>query len=394
MASNRSLRRWQEGDPPPRRSAPANQGHGSGRRSRPRCSLAPRSGERLGDHERPADVPESSTTGSSTCHALSERHIGLACLPYRSMSLIRRCGSPGRRIPSCHRRRDRSRPSRPPRWFCPGTYFVRSKPMAADEPERRAFPSWSTGGRRDRPRRRAMRVLHERRGVRREEIGGEPGHVDVAVGPRSSCRACRPPPFRDASPGATPGQAETAAIHSTTMQRIGGRRGAGSPLVGVISDTHGLLRPEAVAALAASTRSSTPATSAAPRFSTRSAASRRSSRCAATNDRDAWAAALPEIARLEIVRPASGSCTTSRSSPKIRRAPASASSSRPLTPPARRTPGRAPAPQSRKRRARRFSLPVRRGAASPGTGGPPGRDRRAGGRRPGPGITPHASTRP
>jgi len=84
------------------------------------------------------------------------------------------------------------------------------------------------------------------------------------------------------------------------MQRIGRRRGAGSPLVGVISDTHGLLRPEAVAALAgvdtivhAGDIGSAEILDALRRIAPVIAVR-------GNNDRDAWAAALPEIARLEI----------------------------------------------------------------------------------------------
>jgi len=84
------------------------------------------------------------------------------------------------------------------------------------------------------------------------------------------------------------------------MQRTGRRRGAGSPLVGVISDTHGLLRPEAVAALAgvdtivhAGDIGSAEILDALRRIAPVIAVR-------GNNDRDAWAAALPEIARLEI----------------------------------------------------------------------------------------------
>ena len=84
------------------------------------------------------------------------------------------------------------------------------------------------------------------------------------------------------------------------MQRTGRRRGAGSPLVGVISDTHGLLRPEAVAALAgvdtivhAGDIGSAEILDALRRIAPVIAVR-------GNNDRDAWAAPLPEIARLEI----------------------------------------------------------------------------------------------
>jgi uncharacterized protein len=84
------------------------------------------------------------------------------------------------------------------------------------------------------------------------------------------------------------------------MQRIGRRRSAGRPLVGVISDTHGLLRPEAVAALAgvdtivhAGDIGSAEILAALGRIAPVIAVR-------GNNDRDAWAASLPEIARLEI----------------------------------------------------------------------------------------------
>src|SRR5437016_975991 len=55
----------------------------------------------------------------------------------------------------------------------------------------------------------------------------------------------------NASPAAIPGQAKTGRLHSLVMQRGARKREAsGKAVVGVIADTHGLLRPEAVAALA------------------------------------------------------------------------------------------------------------------------------------------------
>src|SRR5438309_1653625 len=55
----------------------------------------------------------------------------------------------------------------------------------------------------------------------------------------------------NASPAAIPGQAKTGRLHSFVMQRGARKREAsGKAVVGVIADTHGLLRPEAVAALA------------------------------------------------------------------------------------------------------------------------------------------------
>ncbi len=84
------------------------------------------------------------------------------------------------------------------------------------------------------------------------------------------------------------------------MRRIRGRRGAGGPVVGVISDTHGLLRPEAVAALEgvdaivhAGDIGGAEILDALRRMAPLVAVR-------GNNDRDAWAASLPEIAKMEI----------------------------------------------------------------------------------------------
>src|SRR5258705_13982351 len=102
------------------------------------------------------------------------------------------------------------------------------------------------------------------------------------------------------SPSAPLGKPRLHRIPSPIMPRTGRRRGAGSPLVGVISDTHGLLRPEAVAALAgvdtivhAGDIGSAEILDALHRIAPVIAVR-------GNNDRDAWAAPLPEIARLEI----------------------------------------------------------------------------------------------
>jgi len=63
----------------------------------------------------------------------------------------------------------------------PGHVLRARRPDAADEPERRSLlgrPLQSVGPFHD----VGHAVLHERRGVRGEEIGREPGHVDVTVG--------------------------------------------------------------------------------------------------------------------------------------------------------------------------------------------------------------------
>jgi putative phosphoesterase len=84
------------------------------------------------------------------------------------------------------------------------------------------------------------------------------------------------------------------------MQRIGRRKGSGSLVVGVISDTHGLLRPEAVAALEgvdaivhAGDIGSAEILDALRRIAPVLAVR-------GNNDRDAWAASLPDIAKTEI----------------------------------------------------------------------------------------------
>jgi uncharacterized protein len=84
------------------------------------------------------------------------------------------------------------------------------------------------------------------------------------------------------------------------MQRIGRRKGSGSLVVGVISDTHGLLRPEAVASLEgvdaivhAGDIGSAEILDALRRIAPVLAVR-------GNNDRDAWAASLPDIAKTEI----------------------------------------------------------------------------------------------
>ena len=101
-------------------------------------------------------------------------------------------------------------------------------------------------------------------------------------------------------PERTLGKRSLHRLHSTAMQRIRRRRGGGSPVVGVISDTHGLLRPEAVAALEgvdaivhAGDIGSAEILDALRRLAPVVAVR-------GNNDRDAWAAALPEIARMQI----------------------------------------------------------------------------------------------
>jgi uncharacterized protein len=96
------------------------------------------------------------------------------------------------------------------------------------------------------------------------------------------------------------GKRRLERLHSTTMQRIRRVRGARSSVVGVISDTHGLLRPEAIAALQgvdlivhAGDIGSAEILDALRRIAPVVAVR-------GNNDRDAWAASLPEIARTEI----------------------------------------------------------------------------------------------
>jgi len=96
------------------------------------------------------------------------------------------------------------------------------------------------------------------------------------------------------------GKQRLLRLHSTTMRRIRGRRGAGGPVVGVISDTHGLLRPEAVAALAgvdaivhAGDIGGAEILDALRRIAPLVAVR-------GNNDRDAWATSLPVIAKTEI----------------------------------------------------------------------------------------------
>src|SRR5262245_20727489 len=97
------------------------------------------------------------------------------------------------------------------------------------------------------------------------------------------------------------GKRRLPRLHSTIMQR-GGRKGGahGRAVVGVIADTHGLLRPEAVAALKGvdvivhagdigSAAILAELGAIAPVVAVRG-----------NNDRDAWAASIPEIVTTEI----------------------------------------------------------------------------------------------
>ena len=98
------------------------------------------------------------------------------------------------------------------------------------------------------------------------------------------------------------GKRRLQRLHSTTMRQVGKRARAAPPgaVVGVISDTHGLLRPEAVAALAgvdvivhAGDIGSAAVLEAlrqiAPIIAVRG-----------NNDRESWAASLPEIVKTDV----------------------------------------------------------------------------------------------
>jgi uncharacterized protein len=97
------------------------------------------------------------------------------------------------------------------------------------------------------------------------------------------------------------GKRSLPRLHSTIMKRVGRRREArGRAVVGVIADTHGLLRREAVAALKGvdmivhagdigSAAILAELGAIAPVVAVRG-----------NNDRDAWAASIPEIATAEI----------------------------------------------------------------------------------------------
>ena len=96
------------------------------------------------------------------------------------------------------------------------------------------------------------------------------------------------------------GKRRLERLHSTAMGSTRRRRSAGTLLVGVISDTHGLLRPEALAALEG-------VDAIVHAGDIGSAGILDALRCIApvvavrgNNDRDAWAASLPEIAKTEI----------------------------------------------------------------------------------------------
>jgi uncharacterized protein len=96
------------------------------------------------------------------------------------------------------------------------------------------------------------------------------------------------------------GKRRLERLHSTAMGSTRRRRSAGTLLVGVISDTHGLLRPEALAALEgvdaivhAGDIGGAGILDALRRIAPVVAVR-------GNNDRDAWAASLPEIAKTEI----------------------------------------------------------------------------------------------
>jgi uncharacterized protein len=98
------------------------------------------------------------------------------------------------------------------------------------------------------------------------------------------------------------GKRRLERLHSLVMQRGARKREAsGKTVVGVIADTHGLLRPEAVAALASvdlivhagdigSAAILAELGAMAPVVAVRG-----------NNDRDAWAASIPEIVTTEVV---------------------------------------------------------------------------------------------
>ena len=96
------------------------------------------------------------------------------------------------------------------------------------------------------------------------------------------------------------GKRRVERLHSTAMGSTRRRRRAGTLIVGVISDTHGLLRPEALAALEgvdaivhAGDIGSAGILDALRRIAPLVAVR-------GNNDRDAWAGSLPEIAKTEI----------------------------------------------------------------------------------------------
>src|SRR5436309_14728588 len=98
------------------------------------------------------------------------------------------------------------------------------------------------------------------------------------------------------------GKRRLLRLHSTAMRQVGRRARAATPgaVVGVISDTHGLLRPEAVTALAGvdvivhagdvgSAAILDELGKIAPVIAVRG-----------NNDRGAWAASIPEIVTTEV----------------------------------------------------------------------------------------------
>src|SRR5262245_65000439 len=86
----------------------------------------------------------------------------------------------------------------------------------------------------------------------------------------------------------------------TARTRYGHRVGAGATIVGLISDTHGLVRPEALAALRGAGRIVHAGDVGAPDVLAALRAIAPVTAVRGNNDRGAWAARLPERATLTI----------------------------------------------------------------------------------------------
>src|SRR5262249_39938337 len=146
------------------------------------------------------------------------------------------------------------------------------------------------------------------RGVRREEIGREPGHVDVAVGrdPRvvhvASCRAASLSSVEAMLvPDRALGKRRLERLHSTVMELSARRRRASeTAVVRVLAATAGLLRPRAAAALGGVDLIVPAGDIGSAALLDELAAIAPVVAVRGNNDRDRWAAALPERVTTEI----------------------------------------------------------------------------------------------
>src|SRR5262249_46397682 len=143
------------------------------------------------------------------------------------------------------------------RWFCPGTYFVPVEPIPPTSPNGAPFfvvhcapsgPSTTYG----------IRSFMSAEAFDVKRSGGSQGmSIWQSAEIRVECMlpSCRAGSVSSAEAMLVPeralGKRRLERLHSTVMERSTPRRRASeTAVVGVIADTHGLLRPQALAALA------------------------------------------------------------------------------------------------------------------------------------------------